>query len=271
MHVDLVVVGGVQRRGGRRGHPGGVGAGPGMADLLLQHGGHQVGHRPHALADLGMAGQPAFQPGVDVPCLVGGNPGGLLHVALADHRAGFHRGVDLVAGAVEEAGVDEDDALPCGADALLEVDGGAPLLVHDADLDGVRGHAERLLDAAENLDGERDLVRPVHLRLDDIDRAGAGIGAAAGGPDVVQGGQRRHHRVHDAFRHLVAVAVEDRRIGHEVADIAHQHQRAAGQRQRAAVRRGVGAVGVEPSRRNALPPLAICSTRSPFIRPSQLR
>ncbi len=56
----LVVMGGVQRGRRRRRHPGGVGAGLGMADLLLQHRGHQVGHRPHALADLRLAGQAAF-------------------------------------------------------------------------------------------------------------------------------------------------------------------------------------------------------------------
>jgi hypothetical protein len=55
-----------------------------------------------------MARQAAFKADVDVPVLVGGDPGGAFHVALADHRAGFHRGVDLVAGAVEEAGVDEE-------------------------------------------------------------------------------------------------------------------------------------------------------------------
>ena len=58
-HVDLVVVQRVQRRGGGRGHPGGVRAGLRMADLRLQHVGHQVGHRPHALADLRVARQAA--------------------------------------------------------------------------------------------------------------------------------------------------------------------------------------------------------------------
>ena len=39
------------------------------------------------------------------------------------------------------------DAVAGGADAFLEVDGGAALLVHDADLDGVAGEAEGVLDA----------------------------------------------------------------------------------------------------------------------------
>ena len=54
-HVDLVVVQRVQGGGGGRGHPSAVGPGLGVVDLLFQHGGHQVGHGPHALADLGAA------------------------------------------------------------------------------------------------------------------------------------------------------------------------------------------------------------------------
>ena len=34
----------------------------------------------------------------------------VLHVGLADHRAGFHGGVDFIAGTVEEAGIDEEHA-----------------------------------------------------------------------------------------------------------------------------------------------------------------
>src|SRR5690606_4139390 len=97
-HVDLVVVQRVQRGGGRRGYPGGVGAGQRVADLLLQHAGHQVRHGPHALADLRAAGQAAVQAVVDVPVLVGGDPLLRLHGGLAHHRAGLHGGVDLVTG-----------------------------------------------------------------------------------------------------------------------------------------------------------------------------
>ena len=150
-----------------------------MADLLLQHIGHQVGHRPHALADLRLAGQAAEQARVDVPVLVGLDPGGRAHVGLADHRAGFHRGVHLVAGAVEKAGVDEADAALGGANALLEIDGGAPLLVHDAHFQRVAGEAEHILDAGKQRVGEGGLLGAVHLRLDDVDRAFARIADAA--------------------------------------------------------------------------------------------
>ena len=37
----------------------------------------------------------------------------------------------------------------------------------------LRRQAEHVLDAVEQLDGEGDLLGAVHLRLDDVDRAGA--------------------------------------------------------------------------------------------------
>ncbi|OMQ40209.1 hypothetical protein BKP54_28915 [Ensifer sp. 1H6] len=167
--IDPVIMRSVQGRSRRRRHPGGIGTRLRVGDLLLQHRRHQVRHGPHALADLRMAGKPAFETDVDVPVFVSADPGGLFHVALADHRTGFHRSVDLVAGAIEETGVDEDDAFARGADALLEIDRRAALLVHDAHLHGVGGHAECRLDAREDLAGESDFFRPMHLRLDDID------------------------------------------------------------------------------------------------------
>ena len=88
--------------------------------------------------------------------------------------AGFHGGVDLVAGAVEEAGVDEDDAVLRGADAGLEIDGGAALLVHDAHLDGVARQAQSVLDPVEQVVGEGHFLRPVHLGLHDIDASRCG-------------------------------------------------------------------------------------------------
>ncbi len=52
------------------------------------------------------------------------------------------------------------------------------------------------------------------------------------------------HRVEQAFVGLVAVAIEHGRVGHEMADVADQHQRAALERERLAVRRDVAAIGI---------------------------
>ena len=50
--VHRVVVKCMQGGSSGRGHPGSIGTGFGMCDFLLQHRGHQVGHGPHAFADL---------------------------------------------------------------------------------------------------------------------------------------------------------------------------------------------------------------------------
>ena len=174
MHIadqHLVVVHRVQRGTGWAGHPGGVGAGLGMADLLFEHGLHQIGHGPHAFADLGFAAQAARQAHQHVVALVGLNPGAGLHVALAHHRAGEHGGVHLVTGAVQESGVDEGHAALGGGNAGFEVDAGAPLLVHDAQLDGAALEAEHVFDTAEQFVGKGHLGGPMHLGLDDVDRA----------------------------------------------------------------------------------------------------
>ena len=63
---------------------------------------------------------------------------------------------------------------------------------------------------------------------------------------VVQGDGRGDHGVHDPFGDFTAFrAPQDRRVGHQVADIAHEHQRAAVQHDVAAVRAGVDTVGVQ--------------------------
>ena len=88
----------------------------------------------------------ACQANVDVPVLVGHHPVGGFHVLLPNHRAGLHRGVHLVSGAIEKAGVDEEHTVLGGADTFLQVDGGSPLLVHNADLERIAVESQRILD-----------------------------------------------------------------------------------------------------------------------------
>src|SRR5690554_7876888 len=243
-HIHLVVVQCVQRSGGRRRNPGGVGTGQRVADLLFQHAGHQVRHRPHALADLGAATEAAGQTGIHVPVLVGLDPGRAFHPALADHGACFHGGVDLVTGAVEEAGVDEHHALLGGTDTLFQVDGGAALFVHDAHLHGEAGQVEGIFHTAEQLVGKGHFFRTMHLRFYDIDGAGGRVAEGAVALDIVQRNQGSDHAVHDALGDLVAVAVDDRRVGHQMAHVAHEHQAAALQAQAAAIGCSIFAVRV---------------------------
>ena len=179
-HVDLVIMRRVQRRGGRATAPrrcwrrSSDGRSSASSMSAIRSG---AAHMPLPICAL--PDKPAGEADLDVAVLIGRDPVARLHLALADHRPGPHRGVHLVAGAVEEAGVDEDDAVLHRCDAGGEVGRGAPLLVHHADLDRVAGEAEQVLDRVEQPVGERRLVGPVHLGLDDIDRSGAAVAEAA--------------------------------------------------------------------------------------------
>ena len=153
--------------------------------------------------------------------------------------------MDLVAGAVEEPGVDKDHAVRGGLHAGLEVQRGAPLLIHDADLEGALRQAEHVLDAAEQLAGEGDLLRAVHLGFDDVDRAGAAVLPVT----AVQRDQAGEQCVLYAFEDFaalgLALAEDDRVVGHQVTDVADEQQAAAGQGDGLPVGSGVGAVVVE--------------------------
>ena len=103
-------------------------------------------------------------------------------------------------------------------------------------LHGVCRQPEQGFDPREQFTCESDFLRAVHLGLDDVDRPRARIADAvrAVALEVVDGDGGRDHRVEDAFGNFLAAAVQDGRIGHEVADVAHEQQRAAVQRDLAA-------------------------------------
>ncbi len=95
----------------------------------------------------------------------------------------------------------------------------------------------------------------MHLGLDDVDRALARVAQTVGtvALQVVQCNRGGDDGVHDALGDLalraLGVGVQDGRVGHQVADIAQEHQRAAVQAHFAlAAGRGVDAVGVEAAR-----------------------
>ena len=231
--IDLVVMQGVQGGGGGAGYPGGVGAGLGVGHFLRHHQRHQVGHGPHAFADLGAPLEPAGQTHQDVVELVSLDPGGGLHLRLAHHRAGLHGGVHLIARAVQKAGVDERQARAGRMNAGHQVHTGAPLLVHDAELDGVLRETQGSLNLGEQFIGEGHFGRAMHLGLDDVDRALPGVLDLGGGVgfEVMQGNGGGDEGVHDAFGDFqplcrggvrVAVLIQDGRVGHQVPNIAQK-------------------------------------------------
>ena len=108
-------------------------------------------------------------------------------------------------------------------------------------LERAGAQAEDLLDPAEDLVGEGDFVRSVHLGLDDVDRARAAVPDRTGGFKVVHRDQRRHGGIEHALRDLRTIEHDGVGI-HVVPDIADQHEAASGQRQGAAVRGRVFAI-----------------------------
>ena len=224
-HIDAVVMRGMQRR--RRGarHPGAAGPGQRMRPLLCQHRRHLIGGRPHALADLRAPGQAAGQPDIDIAVLIGADPGHVLHRRLAQHRTGLHPGVNLIPGTVQKTCIDESHAPLGRADTFLEIGRSAPLFVHDPQLDRVRRQAKHRLDPGKDLIGKGHLFGAVHLRLDHIDGAGLRIARRRCLAQIMQRGQRGDHRVHHPLARLLPLAVGHHGGGHQVAHIAHQHQR----------------------------------------------
>jgi hypothetical protein len=109
-----------------------------------------------------------------------------------------------------------------------------------------------------NFVGKSHLGRAVHFGLDDVDRALARVADGVFGRalEVVHGNGGGHHGVQDAFGNFTHLAffvgVEDGRVGHQVAHVAHKHERAAVQLDLAlALGRAVNAVGVQAAREGA--------------------
>jgi len=65
----------------------------------------------------------------------------------------------------------------------------------------------------------------VHLWLHDVNRTGDRIPAFA--LQIVHRDQCRDHRIHQALADLVTVFVDNRRVRHQMAHVADQHERAA--------------------------------------------
>ena len=65
----------------------------------------------------------------------------------------------------------------------------------------LRGEAQQALDRGEQFAGKADLLGPMHLGFDDVDRAGPRIAPRAGAAQVVQGDERGHRGVDEGLRY----------------------------------------------------------------------
>ena len=145
-------------------------------------------------------------------------------------------------------------------DAGGEVDGGAPLLVHDAHFHRVARKHRAGPRRGEQIVGEGDFVGPMHLRLHDIDRARAAV-AWRRGADIVHG-DRAGNAASSRVSGDSGFGLVQHRIGeHVVADVAHQHQAAPMERD-LPPSGPCSAVRVEPRARLCVRPFE-ASTRCP--------
>ena len=193
-----------------------------MAHLLIEHCRHGIRHGPHALADLRAPAQPAGKARIHIPILIGLDPGGTLHVILANDSTRFHGRVDFIAGAIQEARIDEDHAILGRCDTGLQVHGGAASLIHDAHLQRGALQAQRIFHAGEQRIRPSHFFRPMHFGLHDVNAAGARIQPLAA--NIMHRNSRCAEGIQNGLRHLRAIQLH--RINHHVvADITHQHDR----------------------------------------------
>ncbi len=68
----------------------------------------------------------------------------------------------------------------------------------------------------------------MHLGLDDIDATRTAVLELAETAQIIERDRRGHDRVENALGRLAAIGEVDRRRRHQMADIAHEQQRATG-------------------------------------------
>ena len=224
-----------------------------MAYFLVEHVRHAIGHRPHAFSDLSSALKTTGQSHINIPIFIGSNPALGFHGGFGRKGTRFHAGVDFVAGAVEKARVNENDTLSRSVNTLGKIDRGTPLLIHDADLDGVFGKPKSLFNPLEQVDGEGHLVRAMHFRFNDIHASASGVFDWPRAFYIMDGTQHREHGIHDALGHFFALGGEYCVIGHEVADITDEEKATSGQGQGTAIDTRKFPIGVHPSRNGFAP------------------
>ena len=151
--------------------------------------------------------------------------------------------MNFITRAIKEACVDKAQAMLGCADTFLEVNRGAALFIHDTQFDRIWFQTQNALNMGENLVRKGNFLRPVHLGLHHIDRPCMAVAQTIRFLKVMHGDQCGDHRIHHALVSLAAIFEQNRRVGHQMTHIAHQHQSAAFHVKRAAIGRGKGFIG----------------------------
>ena len=160
--------------------------------------------------------------------------------------------MDLVAGAIKKAGVDEHHAIGRSANAGGQIDRRAALFVHDAHFHVVARQAKHIFDARKDFIRKRHFVRPVHFWFYDVNAARARIADRTFAAQIMHRDQNADRRVHQAFGNFIPGAVKRSVRIHVMANVADQHQAAAMQMQLAASGRVVNAVRPQATLYHAL-------------------
>ena len=84
----------------------------------------------------------------------------------------------------------------------------------------------------------------MHFRLHDVDATGTTVGVGVTFK-VMHRTQHREDAIQNAFRHFVAVFIQNRFVGHQVADVTNKQQRATRQSQFRTVGCSVFAIGIQ--------------------------
>ncbi len=164
-------MGGMQGRGRWAWNPSTGGTRFWMTHFLRQHITHQIRHGPHAFANLRLALQTACQTDINISVFIGIDPRGDFHLPFRNHGPRFHRGVNFIARAIQEASVNKGHPRLGRFDAGFEVGACAAFLIHDAELYGILRQAQNALDPGEDFICKCHLIGAMHLGFDHINRA----------------------------------------------------------------------------------------------------
>ncbi len=136
--------------------------------------------------------------------------------------------MDFVTSAVKETGINEHHPLMRRCNACLKIYACAAFFIHDAHFDGVAGKGQNILHMFKHFIGKGHFLRSMHLWLNDID--GLGLRVSRGTlilSQVMNGDQAGDQCIKQTLMQLASICAQHCRCGHQMTNIAHQHEASA--------------------------------------------
>mmetsp|Transcript_54463 Transcript_54463/g.127054 ORF Transcript_54463/g.127054 Transcript_54463/m.127054 type:complete len:283 (+) Transcript_54463:1961-2809(+) len=203
-------------------HPSCASALQQLLSFDFQHGAHVIHLAPHAFGNPTPAMKPQLEANLLVAVFPGLDPGVLEHLRLAPHWPGRHVAGNVIAHTVQEADPAKDQTVGRRAQGLQQVQGAAPLLVDNAELDRARRQIQSLLHPLQQADNQSALFRSLHLWHDHVHGLPE---QPSWGPEVVQSGSNRKQGIQHEFRH--GLAPDLHRVCHHVQAQASEESQAS--------------------------------------------